>query len=296
MAFAATLAPVQNCFRRYGPMLAFVALLGAIPGSASGQGDPPLCGDEFEGLTTYAPRAVEAGKLFAVESEHDGFTAVERTEVGFAGGVYPFHQDEGDTTRVLVPAPTTLGLGTLTVSWYQPEEGTPCKGEDRHAVRTVPAGSRIGDTEVGRIAGRWAMKFDPVDFDAPIARRRWSWRPVCDYGACDASARSNTGNRFRFRLGSDGVLRAKGSSGRGGACTVTRTLGDTVLSRRVISPAWKYTWIDELRVTRTRERVGLLEATRLRGINRLYTRPLPAARRAGCRGNEARERLTGRRL
>lgn len=274
--------------------LAVFALLSIASAPAPAQAPP--CGDALESLTTYAPRAVRAGTLFAVESDHDGVSKVESTEVLFADQTIPFTQDEGDSTRVVVPAPAALGLYPLTISWFQPEEGTSCSGSDQHDIRVVPARSRIGDTDYGRVDGRWAMSFFPANFHGQVDRVRWVWRPRCDVGACGARVRSSSGNRLRFGF-DGGDLTAHGRDPEHfGWCEITRSIGDVVLSRRRFEPAYRGRFEHELEIRGVAERGGLLEARTIRGVNRFFAEPFGAARRAGCDTQVSRWRVYGRRL
>lgn len=256
----------------------------------------PPCGNSLETLTTYTPRAVHAGELFAVESEDDAFSSVENEQIHFAGQTILFDQEEGGNTRVLVPAPSTIGLYPLTITWLQPEEGTSCTGIDRHDIHVVRPGSRIGDTDSARVAGRWAMNFFPANFRARVDRTRWRWRPLCDVGACGARVRSSTGNRLRIRFDGSSFRSQGRERGHYGSCTITRSIGDIVLSRRTIAPAYRGRFEHDLKVTREIDNQGLLEARALRGVNRLYEEPVGAARSAGCPTKVWRWRVVGRRL
>jgi hypothetical protein len=274
-------------------LLVIAASTWFAPAPAKAQAPP--CGEPLEGITSTAPRAVRAGTLFAVESEHDGVTRVEDTEVLFADQRFPFAQAGGDTTRVVLPAPSLLGLYPLTITWLQPEQGTSCTGIEEYDIRVVPQDSRIGDTEEGRIEGRWAMSFFPANFRGRVDRRRWRWRPLCDVGACGAGVRSSSGNRLRFRY--DGLYTAAGrESDRYGSCTVTRSIAGVVISRKRFAPAYRSRFEDELEVRRVVERGGLLEARTIRGVNRIYEEPIGSAARAGCPARVFRYRIFGRQL
>jgi len=284
---------------RHGGALALATLVTVVwPAAAAGQASAPACGDDLENLSTSAPRVALAGKLLAVFSEDEVFGTVENSEVLFAGQAIPYTQELGGRTRVLVPAPSTTGRYDLTFSWYQPEEGTPCVGSDQHGIRVVPPDSRLGDTDLGRVAGRWAMTFRPLNYRGRVIRRTWRWRPACDYGACDARASSNSRSVFRFRLRSNGTLFAKTKVPRVrlGRCIITRSFAGVVLSRRVIKRAYTARFEDTLRVSQTREQGGLLQARAIRGVDRAFAVPIPEARRAGCRTQILRHRITGRAL
>jgi hypothetical protein len=140
------------------------------------------------------------------------------------------------------------------------------------------------------------MNFIPVNFRGRVDRSRWTWRPLCDVGACGANVRSSTGNRLRVRFDGSSLTSRGRERGHYGSCTITRSIGDTVLSRRVISPAYRGRFEHDLTVSREVEQAGLLQARALRGINRLYEEPVGAARRAGCPTKVWRWRVVGRRL
>jgi hypothetical protein len=266
------------------------------PRDASGQATEP-CGDDLEGLTTYVPRAAHAGTPLAVVVEHDGLAPIANGTIGFAGQIVSFTHREGRKVRVLVPVPDQPGGHQLTVTWEQPEQGVSCAGRDDYFVDVLDPDARVGNTLVPRMAGRWSVRFRLLRPRGYTVRVRWRMRPLCDAGACDFRVRSSTGKRFRYALGRDGSMRASGHSRqRFGSCTITRTLGGVVVSRRTVRDSYTDRWVNVFDVSRERDEGGPVTALAISGTAYHTAVPTPAARAIGCTASSFRERISGRRL
>jgi hypothetical protein len=279
-----------------GAVCALLAMGLGVPGHASGQAVVP-CGNALEGLTTYVPRAVHAGTPLAIAVDHDGSSPIANPAISFGGQTVSFTHRDGDRVRVLVPVPDHLGRHRLIVSWDQPEQGVSCSGRDEYVVNVMGRGTRIGKTLLPRMAGRWRLSFHLLRPRGYTVRVQWRMRPLCDAGACDFRVRSSTGRRYRYRLRSDGSMRASGHGGpRFGSCTVTRTFAGVVVSRRTVNDAYTDRWVNVFDVSRERDEGGPIEALAIDGIAYHTAVPTPAARAIGCTATRFRERISGRRL
>lgn len=273
-----------------------VAAPAGIPTAAIGQVDP--CGEALEGLTTQVPRAARAGGVVALAVEHDGFSPIANAAVAFGDQLVPFTPRDGRRVRVLVRAPEEVGRLGLSVTWEQPEEGLTCAGRDDYTVQVLDQDAKIGDTLAARVDGRWLMRFTPINFRGRPESVRWRIRSLCDAGACGFTVRSRSGGRYRYKLGDDGALRARGRVTEPIAdCTIVQKVLGQVVSRRVVADAFTERWRIVLEVGRERDDNGPIEALTVTGT--VYHRLVvtPAARAAGCTGGQIlRERIRGRRL
>ena len=255
------------------------------------------CGDDLEGLFTDVPRAVNAGTPLAIGVEHDGISPIANAAVSFGGQTVSFTHTDGGRVRVLVPTPEQLGRHQLTLTWEQPEQGVPCAGRDEYVVQVMGPEAHIGDTLLPRMEGRWRVRFRLLRPRGYTVGVRWRMRSLCDAGACDFRVQSSTGSRYRYTLGRDGSMRARGHSRtRFGSCTVTRRFAGVVVSRRTVRDAYTDRWVNVFDVSRERDHGGPIDALAIYGTGYHTAAPTPAARSIGCTSTSFRERITGRRL
>ncbi|MFL5817896.1 MAG: hypothetical protein ACJ76L_09860 [Conexibacter sp.] len=266
-----------------------VAVGSAVIAAAPAAAGAAQCSDADAAISVQAPSYVNAGKSIPLTVEHFAATDAVTGFTATIGGVStPIASQALGTMTLGVTAPAALGRTQLTIAWEQAAgavaDGAPaCSGRLDLQLTVVRPSVRIGDTDAPRIDGVWKLVATPLDWDARTVTMRWTPTPRCDIGACailgDIPGLVYTPeDAQRYRGTRSPVLPTA-------TCRIEERQGGRLISRRYIHNAFLLRQETTLRVTASRRLPsGLLQATRIEGIDRSTYTPTGEARAHHCRG------------
>jgi len=263
---------------RLARLLALAALPLALPATASAQAPLPLCPNDVDVFATTAPGFVRVGQVsMAVTLSRDTDRRPSTNiSVSVDGVTTSISSTEPVIDAVVAVAPSDDAV-RVVFDWDQ-DLGTPaaCHGRDVHDVPVIADDARAGRPGVGRLSGRYRVRYERLGPTGTLRPSRWTLAPQCDVFGCSARLKSTGGARGLVRLLDDGSYRFQEYAGLSGRCEVYSQITGDVYT---IKPSYSVSHRASIRVLETRHGV----ATRFRGKFSYIYRPTPRASEiSGC--------------
>lgn len=274
-------------------LAAMVGLCGLAICSPASAALPP-CPISLEVLELHTPSYGRASQSLPVE-------VIASNPERVAGAALTTLSEEGETpipldltryrTVAVVPTPSVEPEFTLTLSWNQ-DEGTPgaCRGYIAFVIPIIPQFASAGTPLEPRLVGRFRVQ--EIAIRPPrrkVFQPAWTFRPRCDYFACNTRVKSTLGLRGVFKLLPNGEFELLDTRPPRYSCVERAT--QQVVQRRA------YREVVRVRI-HVRKEPGVNQVGGFTG--KIYTRyeATPRARSKGCRpiGGYRIERLVGTRL